>query len=259
MKLFIATPCYGGLVTRNYMLSLLRLNNALRKEKMPFSIATLGNESLITRARNQLAGEFLKEPDATHLLFIDADISFGPEVVFRLLGHGGKVVAAACPKKTIGWNAVYQHLPSCQSSADLQAVAVEYACNVTGGIERFEHEHLDGRTVDGFVRTIYAGTGFMLIAREVFSALRERYPETRYRSDPLPGERVASGEELYGYFETLIHPETKRYLSEDYAFCHRWRSCGGEIWLDVQSNLGHEGTFLFEGNPARLVEMLVKP
>ena len=112
MKLFLATPCYGGLVTKSYLLSMLRLNNALRKEKIPFALGLLGNESLITRARNTLAADFLQDPEATHLLFIDADISFSPETVSRLLGHGGKLVAAAYPKKTIAWDTLHQRFPS---------------------------------------------------------------------------------------------------------------------------------------------------
>ena len=51
------------------------------------------------------------------------------------------------------------------------------------------------------------------------------------------------------YFDTLIHPRTRRYLSEDFAFCHHWRSTGGEVWVDVQTPLGHEGNFMFEGRP----------
>jgi hypothetical protein len=67
---------------------------------------------------------------------------------------------------------------------------------------------------------------------------------------------MAFAPEQYGYFETLIHPVSRRYLGEDYSFCHRWRSCGGEVWLDVQSRLSHEGTFVFEGNPTRFAEIL---
>lgn len=256
MKLFIATPCYGGMVTANYMLSLIQLNNALRKEKIPFTIVTLGNESLITRARNLLAAEFLDDADASHLLFIDADISFGPEVVFRLLGHGGQVVAAVCPKKTINWQSLFRHAPSCKSAEDLRAVATEYVINVQGEGERFNHETLDGRIQGGFVRVTYAGTGFMLIERAALTAIRERYPENRFFKDSHRPQLPGGAPECCGFFETLIHPVTHRYLSEDYAFCYRWRSCGGDIWLDVQCVLGHEGPFLFEGNPARLAEML---
>ena len=54
---------------------------------------------------------------------------------------------------------------------------------------------------------------------------------------------------IHAFFETLIHPVSGRYLSEDFAFCHRWRSTGGDVWVDVQTPLGHEGSFMFEGRP----------
>ena len=47
----------------------------------------------------------------------------------------------------------------------------------------------------------------------------------------------------------MIEPETGIYLSEDYAFCRRWRDLGGEIWLDAQGSLTHSGSCDFTGRP----------
>jgi hypothetical protein len=121
--------------------------------------------------------------------------------------------------------------------------------------EALEAEQFDRRIVNGFVKTTYAGTGFMLIERSVFTTLRDHYPDGAYRGESLSGAGFSPGSTLHSFFDTLIHPRTRRYLSEDYAFCHRWRNCGGEVWLDVQSRLGHEGTFLFEGDPSRCAEL----
>ncbi|MBW2314783.1 MAG: hypothetical protein JRH10_11375 [Deltaproteobacteria bacterium] len=250
MNLFIATPCYGGVVTRHFMLSMIALNNRLVKQGIPFSLATIGNESLITRARNSLVARFLAEEDATHLLFIDADIAFEPEVVLRLMAHGGPVVATPCAKKTIDWAAVHQLAPHCESPEDLATAGADLAIDLGSEEERFEGETFDRRVRDGFVRSAYAGTGMMLVARPVFEALEKEFPELAYVDDTEPGQqrRVA-------FFDTLIHPRTGRYLSEDYAFCHRWRSRGGEVWLDTESQTRHEGSFVFEVDTPRRVDI----
>ena len=254
MHLFVATPCYGGLVTKEYMLSMMELNTALAQANISVTISMLGNESLITRARNTLVGQFLDNPDLTHLLFIDADIKFSAEAVFRLLAHGGPVVAAACPKKNIAWHTMYEHRQHCRSAEDLKSLAVEFALVSHEQEEVFEHESFDGQIVNGFLRTAYVGTAFMLIARGVFGVMRDAYPDNHYVVD-TPDATAGDSRTYDSFFETLIHPVTKRYLSEDYAFCHRWRGCRGEIWVDVESELGHEGAFLFEGKPQRIVEM----
>ena len=88
----------------------------------------------------------------------------------------------------------------------------------------------------------------MLIARRAFEAVAD----AGIVADYLDDEAVAGGSaapRIRGFFETLVHPVSGRYLSEDFAFCHRWRSTGGEVWVDVQTPLGHEGSFMFEGRP----------
>lgn len=35
------------------------------------------------------------------------------------------------------------------------------------------------------------------------------------------------------------------YLSEDYAFCHKWRAIGGKIWLDTVGRLSPTGVHTF--------------
>jgi hypothetical protein len=247
MKLFIGTPCYGGIVTRQYLLSILRLNAALAAEGIPYTLATLDKESLITRARNRLAHQFL-QGDATHLLFVDADIRFQPEAVLRLLRHGGPLVAGAVPKKGIDWNRLHALSGRAASGGELQGLSNDYAFSVRQEGEAFSHETFDRRVESGFVRVTYVGTAFMLIAREAFQAVAEAGLVDGYLDDEAAVAGTASPR-ILAFFETLIHPVSGRYLSEDFAFCHRWRSTGGEVWVDVQTPLGHEGSFMFEGRP----------
>jgi hypothetical protein len=67
---FIATPCFGGLVSQHYMQSVLGLVQFGSRANFDVTLALLGHDSLITRSRNTLVSQFLKTPSATHLLFI---------------------------------------------------------------------------------------------------------------------------------------------------------------------------------------------
>ena len=81
---------------------------------------------------------------------------------------------------------------------------------------------------DGFIEVAAIGTGFMLIRREVFDILRSKLPNSAYVNDIAGYENVFTNNKFYTFFDTMLHPKTRRYLSEDFAFCYRWREiCGG--------------------------------
>ena len=105
-KIFIGTPCYGGMITADYFKSVLQLTALAATKKIELQFGTIGNESLITRARNTLVQLFMDESQYTHLLFINADIAFNPESVFRMLDLDEDVVTGVYPRKTIDWTKV---------------------------------------------------------------------------------------------------------------------------------------------------------
>ena len=104
VNLVIATPCFGGQVSAVYALSLLKLQTCLRRYR-DFTLKVLmrDGDALITRSRASLLSQFLDDPAATHLLFIDADIGFEPEQVLRLIECGADMCAAVYPIKRIDW------------------------------------------------------------------------------------------------------------------------------------------------------------
>ena len=71
-------------------------------------------DALITRARASLLSQFLDDPSATHLLFIDADIGFEPEQVLRLIECGADMCAAVYPIKRIDWQRMKNALSGAQ-------------------------------------------------------------------------------------------------------------------------------------------------
>ena len=104
MKLFLSTPCYGGLCLDKYMQSLIKLQLRLIKEGIQLMIDTTENESLVHRGRNVSVGRFMQKTDCDYFMFIDADVDFDPEGVVRLLKSGHDVSVAVYPKKVIMWD-----------------------------------------------------------------------------------------------------------------------------------------------------------
>jgi hypothetical protein len=209
IKPLIATPCYGSMLCLNYVTSILRLRTAWAQIGMEPEFY-FRSESLITRARNDCVAYFLARPRFTHLLWVDADIGFEPAAALRLLMSGHDVAAGVYPLKD-----------------DAAGFAADPAD--AGPID-----------ADGFARIREAPTGFMCIKREVFSRIAEANPQLRYE---VPGQPAH-----YRFFDTMIDPESGRYLSEDYAFCRRWESVGGAVYVDARSKLSHQGTKLYAGD-----------
>jgi len=233
----LATPCFGGLVAQSYMQSVLRLMQHAAGAGFDLSLSLLGNDSLITRGRNTLVARFLDQAEATHLMFIDADIGFESAQVERMVRADRDIVAGMYPLKLNDWSEAAQARLSGGETFD--TAALRYVGLIeTGAVP----------DTDGFVRGTYAGTGFLLIKRDALSRMIAAYPETHYRTIQSWPPRPASPNQ-YALFECMIEPETGIYLSEDYAFCRRWRDLGGEIWLDTLGSLSHSGSCEFTGRP----------
>lgn len=235
----LATPCYGGVVTQAYMLSVLELLRHAPNAGFGVTLSLLGYDSLIPRARSTLVAAFLDNPAATHLLFVDADIGFAPAQVERLLRFDKDFTAALYPIKALDWS----RLPGRAVAGEpLQQAGLSY-------VGTFCHDG-ERREEGGFATATYAGGGFQLIRRAAIERMTAAYPETRFaKVHNQPGGPPPSPN-LYALFECRIDPDTGAYLSEDYAFCRRWRAIGGEIWLDTTSRLTHVGPTEFPGDHA---------
>ena len=238
-KLFIATPMYGGMCAGSYAQSLLNVSSILQKEGHEVLMSFMFNESLITRARNALSQAFLKS-DATHMMFIDADINFNPHDVLTMLQADKEIICGIYPKKEINWTTVKQAMDAGVPNEQLKyhtgsfvVNLVDYAPSVTV-------------PVDQPVEIQNGGTGFMMIKREVFEALIPHVPF--YMNDVADlGNTMLPREKIHEFFATSIEEGTQRLLSEDYHFCAIYRKIGGHIYAAPWATLAHIGTYMFEG------------
>jgi|SRR5579871_2305782 hypothetical protein len=236
VNLVIATPCFGGQISALYAASLLKLQKRVRCYS-DFNLKFLfkDGDALITRARASLVAQFLDDPCATHLLFIDADVGFEPEQVLRLIECGADMCAAVYPIKRIDWARVKSAIAA---DRDPAAAALNYV---------FEVDDPDAVTTRaGFIKVRYAGTGFLMVRREALQRMCAHYAGLRFKRDHSLDAAQAS-DNRFALFECMI-AEDGTYLSEDFAFCKRWLDIGGEIWADLNSKLQHVGPMTFCGD-----------
>lgn len=238
----IATPCYGGMVCINYADSILALQKACAAEGYPIEFHLRRGDSLVTRCRNDCVAVFLANPRFSHLFFIDADIGFTPEAAFRLLLADRDVAAGVYPLKRDDWPAA--GVPQGTTRARFEALYQRYTVNAGREGQASVELAIDR---DGFMEVREAPTGFMCIKRGVFDRLIEAYPEMRYVPD-WPKGTYPEGGVHYRFFDVMVDPESRRYLSEDYGFCRIWEAIGGKIFVDANSNLSHQGERLYTGD-----------
>lgn len=241
-QLVVATPCFGGQVSSIYASSLFALQRAVHSmSNVQLKVHLRDGDALITRARANLVTLFLDDPAATHLLFIDADIGFTSEQVFRLIESGADVVAGCYPIKRVNWEKARRAMAAGRSN--LAASSLDYVLEIDNPDEV--------KVVNGFTRVRYAGTGFLMIRRHVLEKMcaHPDYAPLKFLREHSR-DALAGSANRFALFECMIDPASGTYLSEDFAFCKRWTDIGGEIWADLDSRLDHVGPSVFQGDIA---------
>jgi hypothetical protein len=211
-RVHLSMPCYGGMLTESTFMSYIKWANTARQLGLDWTMETMTNESLISRARNTLVAKFLNNPQSTHLMFIDADIGWEPWHLLVLLNRDVDVIGGLYPMKSL---------------------PVKWVVNGFDGAETGS---------DGLQEVSKTGTGFMLVKRHVFEKLNSHPAVKPFNNDiGLPKEL---DQHLRTYYDTAVRDN--RYYSEDWTFCENWRDIGGKVWVDKRVLLKHTGTYTFD-------------
>ena len=250
----VATPMYGGQCAGIYTKSSTDLAMAAKSYGVPLSFFYLFNESLITRARNYLVDEFMRS-DFTHLMFIDSDIGFDPNDVLALAAIADpnsdkEIVCGPYPKKAIAWEKIKKAVDKGFADQDpkvLEKYVGDYVFNPVGGAGDIR--------IDQPAEVLEGGTGFMMIQRSAFEKYAAAYPEFSYKPDHIRTENFDGTREIMAYFDCVICPESKRYLSEDYMFCQWARKAGIKVWMCPWMKLTHMGSYMFGGSLSDLAQL----
>lgn len=213
-----AVPCYGGMVSEPTMTSFIRFTLLAQRVGLNWSLDTMVNESLVTRARNNLCAKMMTNQSATHFMFIDADIRFEPEHIFGMIAADKDVIGGLYPKKSL---------------------PIDYVVNLKNG----------GRIEGPIFQVDTQGTGFLLFKKHVYQQLIDAHPECKYVDDIGLGKQYEPW--MYSIFDTIIDARG-HYLSEDWTFCRRWQALGGDIWADSRVLLNHIGHYEFKGDAEAL-------
>lgn len=256
-SLMVATPMYGGQCTGAYTKACLDLALICSRIGVPVRFKYIFNESLIQRARNYLVDEFFRS-DSTHLLFIDADISFDARDALAILSLCGEtekgrpkydIIGAPYPKKAIAWEKVYDAAKSGIADENpmiLSKFVADFAFNPIAGESFPVNEPLE---------VSEAGTGFLCITKEAIDKFRRKYPKQKYTPDHARTPGFDGSRPVYAIFDCLIDPDSNRYLSEDYMFCQWSRAIGLHVWLCPWMELGHTGTYTFKGSIPMMAQL----
>jgi len=211
-RVHICMPCYGGMLTESCFMSYIKWANTCRQLGIDWTMETMTNESLISRARNTLTAKFLYNKESTHLMFIDADIGWEPWHLLVMLNRDVDVIGGLYPMKSL---------------------PVKWCVNGFDGAEEGP---------DGLQEVSKTGTGFLLIKRHVFEKL-DAHPATKPFMNDI-GLPVELNPFMKTYFDTAVREN--RYYSEDWTFCENWRDIGGKVWVDKRVLLRHTGTYVFD-------------
>jgi len=218
-SLFIALPAYDFKVSLKLAISLARFAQEAPKHGITIQIGSICGCSVVSRARNLLSKDML-ESECTDLIFIDSDINFMPDDIFRLMAW------TTDPKKGI-----VAGVPRTRSTDKVYITDLNYD----------ENNQLTMNGM-GLVKANRVATAFMMVRREVFVKMTEAHPEWTYYDKKT--ERMVPC-----LFDFMLTDEG--YMGEDFLFCDRARDLGFEVWIDPTISLGHMGVQEYEGNFGR--------
>lgn len=226
-SLLISTPSYSGF-SNVYVHAMTPTVSMLTQLGIPKAILTLPGEAEVYRARNNLMAYFMAS-EHSHMLCIDSDVHWKAEDVLRLLISGHEIVMGTYPRKKLPEPGqpmsypIHWKLPTADGKFE--------TCPTCGSV-----------AIEG------GPAGFMMIRRSVGEKMSAAYPDLKYDGE---GSVADVSDHLYGFYNPMIEGRTM--WSEDLSFCRRWRSIGGDVWLDPAIELDHQGTYIFKGSVKELI------
>ena len=240
ISIMVCTPVHSE-VSMHYTQALLEFQKVCMLKNILVSFVIL-KSSLVTQGRNLCVANFLNaDHKYTYLLFIDSDINFSPESIFEMINLDKEVIAIPYPMKTISWEKIDKLSKELKykNPTELSTLGFTYPIKVadTGNII----------VQNNVIEVTHAPTGCMLIKRQVFDKMIEKYPHLEiYQPTILNGEETKTNN-LYNFFDTFHDLESKKYYGEDFGFCQKWRDIGGKCYCYINRFITHVGEYQYSG------------
>lgn len=246
IKLFVATPVHSE-VSIHYMQSVFKLQAECNEKQIPIMLQLM-KSSLITQGRNLCVAEFLNT-DFTHMLFIDSDIQFNTESIFKMLSKDQDLLSIPYPMKNIQWDKV---LNKWKDIPDMNYTQISTAGNKYP--VRLKDREDDINCVNEMIELSHSMTGCMLIKREVLKKMITAYPELTIKQETVVDGKTIVKPNLYNFFDTYYDTVTKIYYGEDFAFSRLWTKIGGKCMALITEYITHVGEYQYSG---RLIDEMV--
>lgn len=227
-SIFVGVPTYGGSICTEMWMSCLRLQQHLLSQEIHPHFAAISFPDII-EVRNIFATIWFDQTEMSHLLMIDSDMSFDPQLIVDMLEFDEPIVGVVATKKKYPIEFVGRALPG-------------------ENIIRSGHMKVDG-----------VGAGILLVKRTCFSEMLARTPDIldKYPIDKHPASDLMAQQKmtrLLRPFDPIMNVEIGR-LSEDLSFSKRWIDLGGEIWANINHPIGHVGRHEFRAKYSDLLEV----
>ena len=256
-KLYILTPCFGSVCFVNYVNCIMATVNMFQKLGFPIQVEFCKNDSLVSRARNNLIAKAMHDSASTHFLFIDNDITWDPIDILKLVLSNKPLVGGIYPLKHYHWerlvkddqnpyntNVVQSWITKKDKSQLKDIIPNENI--VQHNLLRYNINYLENTLTieNNLTKVRHLATGFMMIQRNVIEKMSKAFPSTKYIDDVgfLTG---TENNHAYALFDCGV--EDGHYFSEDWLFCSRWSKMGGDIYADVSISLTHTGIEDYKG------------
>ena len=257
-KLYILTPCYGGLCHVNYVQCMVETMNMFRVFNLPVKFEFCKNDSLVSRARNNLIAKAMSDPETTHMMFIDSDITWNPIDILKMIIYDKSVLGGIYPLKHYNWSKIVKDPLNPYNTNIVQSILkkknqsnlckfISDEDTIQANLLHYNVNYLTNymEIENNLAKVRHLPNGFMLIKRSTIEALFKAHPETKYVDDV----HFLNGNEndfAYALFDCCV--QDGHYLSEDWLFCERWLKLNGEVWADVSINLVHSGLEDYRGS-----------
>lgn len=255
--LYILTPCYGGMCYTSYTKSIMSTVELLKQYNIDVHVEFCNSDSLISRARNNLIAKAMSNPNTTHIMFIDADITWNAEEIIKLLISNKDLCGGVYPLKKYNWDKLLKTASDERKGAMLSEWLEKKDStifkDITDDKNFIQHKLLSYNLnytsnkieiKDNMAEVRHIATGFMMMKRNVIDQMMKAFPYTKY-TDDIGFLKNKENDFAYALFDCGV--ENNHYLSEDWMFCERWRKLGGSIHVDVTVNLIHTGSEQFNG------------
>lgn len=230
-KVFVFVPAFGQMVSTTTFLTTHALQQAFAAKGIGGGISSLSFPDIAELRAMAMTIWYDTMPDTSHLLFIDADMGFDPQLVLDMLLFDEPLIGAIYPQRRLpmSWAGSGNGQPTTERRGNFMVVeGVGFGCTV--------------------------------LRRDLVTAMLEKMPElvdTRISLHPAGDTlRQAGTHRLIRAFEKMDVP-SRGLISEDLSFCIRAAQCGIKTWAAIGHKMSHVGPFDYNGRYLDHVEAAV--